>query len=225
MSSQSEIAGEENRRKVLGSTIFGDEPYGNTKQTKYQQKQDINRNQNSDPSLNSNLKHNIYATESHNYQHHLPVLQNKAAMSNVPKVDVLLPPKQLPSMQALPEFSFDNSKLSSTFDLNMKPKMRSIRSFTPSKLPLNSLNEIRKIRECLQHDFVNINDRLRKINVDNLTKMQQMNFNVPNLNFGMSLQQNHINQLQQMIDQIPPSPGPSFSTHSEFVLPDGKPFD
>lgn len=214
----SEIAGDENRRKIMGSHLFGEpakpqppevqrpQQQQNSYFPRYQQKQ---RPQ-------EIPVQNVSYVPQYNPQSYVPNM-----LPNVPKIDVIPQPAPLPSLQPFPDFHFEAAKAPESFDLGVQPRQIST-NFTPTKLQMNTLDQMRKMREDIYRENTAFGDRLNNLftaqqqqrplfkPIPPPQQQQQQPMQLPTI----SIQQDKMKS--EEAQQIP--------TSTEFLMPDGTPF-
>ena len=220
----SEIAGDENRRKVMGSHLFGDpekhprvQPELTKNQNsgppaaffpKYSNPNPIQRNNNPEP---------VVQNTSYVPQYNGPVYVPNSRVIP-PKIDVLPQPAPLPTLQPFPDFHFDSVKPPESFDLGVQPRQIQTK-FTPQKLPLNSIDQMRKMREDIYRENTAFNDRFK--NIMSSQQQQRNQFAYKNISKPPSSIPQQTSVQMPSIDTIG---GPGFQTSTEFLMPDGTPF-
>ena len=134
-----------------------------------------------------------------------------------PKIDVLPPPAPLPTLQPFPDFHFDTVRPPESFDLGIQPRQITT-NFTPQKLSLNSVDQMRKMRDDIYRENATFSDRFKSI----MTSEQNQR---PSFNFKPIYKpSSSIPQSTPQINSIDPIGGPGFQTQTEFLMPDGTPF-
>lgn len=144
---------------------------------------------------------------------------------------------EVPALSPFPDFQLDIGKITESFDLEVKPRPP-VESKPIRKLNFTTGNQMKLMRDELARDFSEFSKRMKRLTSNESLKMETIKFSDPpvsqyqNKSNTSSLQKTqkanmnksqrgniNFNQSQKMSTEE--DEAPSFTTVSEFLLPDG----
>jgi len=193
---------EENKRKNMSSNIFGG---GDSSPSR----PPVNR-------VNENERNNPY--------------QNKAPQVYRPPMSGALVPSSgnnmmntvLPSLSTLPEIRIESPKSTENFDLGLKPRAP-LNPQSQKRLTFQPSNQMKALRDNLAQDLSSFSNRMQKLSVAQPIQLNTVDFkhDNPPQSIGMDFQIKPFNVEKGKYKTETFESSPGFSTHSEFILPDG----
>jgi hypothetical protein len=152
----------------------------------------------------------------------------------------LVKPSQIPSLSPFPEFAFDLGKITTNFDLSVRPRQ------PPPERPLRRLtfkatDELKQLRQNLERDFADFSNRMKKLGSNEPLNLEALTFpssratpapqpeDAPKKGRKTkeSLRKPPEKQTKPRVEPKPRDPppeedeAPSFTVASTFLLPDG----
>lgn len=155
-----------------------------------------------------------------------------------PELNLNLNTPEVPALSPFPDFALDIGKITESFDLEVKPRPP-VESKPMRKLNFTAGNQMKLMRDDLARDFSEFSKRMKRLTSNETLKMETIKFNDPpvsqyqnkmntnNLqksqktNMNKSMQRNNLNFNQSQKMSTEEDEAPSFTTVSEFLLPDG----
>lgn len=145
---------------------------------------------------------------------------------------------EVPALSPFPDFQLDIGKITESFDLEVKPR-QPIESKPIRKLNFTTGNQMKLMRDDLARDFSEFSKRMKRLTSNEALKMETIKFSDPPVNqyqnkmntnnlqktqkanMNKSIQRNNLNFNQSQKMSTEEDEAPSFTTVSEFLLPDG----
>lgn len=208
----------ENRRRAMQSNLFSD--------------------------TNLSPKPNISSSQSRDMASQRPPqptfmnMPSSPQKGQQPELNLNLNAPEVPALSPFPDFSLDVGKITESFDLEVKPRPP-VESKPIRKLNFTTGNQMKLMRDDLARDFSEFSKRMKRLTSNEVLKMETIKFTDPpvsqyqnkmntiNLqktqkaNMNKSMQRNNLNFNQSQKMSTEEDEAPSFTTVSEFLLPDG----
>lgn len=213
----------ENRRRAMQSNLFSDQTA-------------------SFVAKNKQISNSPPQNSSHNYEP--PPRPIQPTFPDLPELSSISNPPEVPALSPFPDFSLDIGKITDSFDLGVKPRPP-VEAKPIRKLNFTTSNQMKLMRDELARDFSEFSKRMKRLGTSNTIKMDTIKFPAPpaidqddeefdapipteeftkpqNLN---TTGKKNLNFSQSQKMSIEEDETPTFTTVSEFLLPDGTRFE